>query len=109
MPSNVPTMHTVTLAAANTEYNLDTLLRAIDPTLPNRCLAVQIQFDSNAGADWLHIGNPGGQAADDAGVELFASQAFTVQSTESNIVMLTSVALWSNGAGHLVRATVITR
>lgn len=109
MARRSPLLRSVVLTLANTEYNLLTLLQALDSDIPNRCQMVQLQFDWNAEGDLLYIGNPGHVGPTDRGVEVGASQAATIQSLDSNLLMLGDIALMSNGAGRSVNVTMVTR
>lgn len=66
----------VALAAPNTSYSLATLLRGIDANCPVVVTSVEIQFDPDAGAAYLYIGNSDVSAAN-WGVKLSGGQAYT--------------------------------
>ena len=112
MARTVPWLHTLTLTSANTNYNLQTLMRAADAGLPTavalRCQSLQIQFDIAAGGDVLYIGNST-LSPTDCGVILYATQAWSVPSVESNLIMPGDINLRSNGAGHVVYISMVVR
>jgi hypothetical protein len=107
--SHSPWCHTVTLTLANANYNLDTLLRAIDPRVPKHCQMLQIQANVGLGTDLIYIGDAATLTALDRGVELVETQVQTIQSLESNLIFLADIALRSNGAGHSVNILMVTR
>ena len=83
-----PWMHTVTLLAANTNYNLGTLMAAISPT-PDSVTFLQIQADTNGGAAKFRIG--GASLSDtDYGALLTASQSQTFQDNSGTNLISTS-------------------
>jgi hypothetical protein len=106
--AKVPWLRTIPITAANTEYNLHTLLLAVDATMPARCQALSLQFNGGNTADSLYVGNPGTVGAADCGVILQGSQAWAI-SQDSNLLMLSDIALMSNGAEHSVQVCVVTR
>lgn len=113
MAHNTPTLVTVTLTLANTNYKLADLLAAIDPDIigtltKGRCQYLQLQFDINAGADSLYIGNAN-LSPTNCGVILVATQAWPVQSLENNLIRTDQIYLRSNGAGHVVYVAMLTR
>lgn len=108
MSRRSPTLRTVTLPSANTNYVLLTLLQALDPTTLRRAQALQLQLDVNAGAANLFIGNPG-MTSTDMGVQLVASQAFSIPSLDSNLILLDDVVLRTDGTGVKVNVAVVVR
>ena len=109
MAHRSPFLHSIVLTNANQEYNLLTLLQALDPDIPKRCQSLELQFDLDAAADRLYIGNPGTVGATDTGVALVASQGWIISSMDANLVFLSDIALKSNGASHKVNVSLITR
>lgn len=105
-----PLMRSITLTNANQNYNLYTLLTAVDTSfvLQHRCQALELQSDNSNGGANLYIGDPDHLSATDKGVQLVASQAFTL-SMESNLIRLDDIALRSDTASILVNVTVVTR
>ena len=108
MASHVPALLSVTLTAANTNYSLLALLRAIDADFPAKAQMVQIQHDPAAGADLLWIGNED-MSATNHGVELVATQAFPINSLDSNLINLGDIWLRSDGAGKRINVAIVTR
>src|SRR5208337_2944842 len=71
-----PWMKCLTLASASTNYNLYALIKALDSKVPETVQGVQIQFDIDAGAARLRIGNS--DLSDvNFGVLSFGTQALT--------------------------------
>jgi hypothetical protein len=108
-----PTLKTVTLTNANTNYQLSALLAAIDPDIigivgKGRCQYLQLQFDINAGADLLFIGNAD-ISGTNFGVCLVGTQAWPMHSMENNLIRTDQIYLRSNGAGHVVYVAMLTR
>lgn len=109
MARRVPFMRSVTLTNADTNYNLLTLLRAIDADMPMRAQMVQLQYDPTAGAGVLRIGNPSVLSATDFGVELVGTQAFSIGSLDSNLILLGDIEMRSTVAAKKVHVVVVTR
>ena len=111
--SCVPYLRTVTLTTGNVVYNLYDLLTGLTDKPPGAlsktAQAVQLQFDKDAGADLLYIGNPDTLSTTDFGVMLVGTQAHTISSLDSNLIHLDNIALLSDGDGHVVYVEVITR
>lgn len=101
-------MATVELTEADTNYNLHTLLQGVED-VPNRCQMLQIQFNAALSSDLCFIGNPDRLSESDYGVVLADTQAQTIQSVEANLIVLSDIAVRSNGAGHTLNVIVITR
>lgn len=113
MAHETPILKTVTLALANTNYRLSALLAALDPDIvgqvgQGRCQYLQIQFDINAGADLLRIGNVD-LSDTNFGVTLVGTQAWPIQSVETNLIRTDQIYLRSNGAGHVVYVAMLVR
>ena len=73
-----PWMHTVTILAANTNYDLYTLMAAVDPSAPASVVFLQLQADPAGGAAKFRIGN-GSLSDTDYGVLITASSSQTFQ------------------------------
>jgi hypothetical protein len=108
MSRRSPTLVTVTIPTANTNVVLLTLLQALDPQILRRAQSIQLQLDVNAGAANLFIGNPG-MTATNFGVQLVASQAFSIPSLDSNLILLDDIVLRTDGTNVKVNVALITR
>ena len=98
------------LTTSGTTYNLYALLTAIDPKLPRHCQACQIQLDVGAGGARLYISNPdAANPAVDNGAELVASQAYSIPSLSSNLIVLDDVVVESNSNNTRINVTIIGR
>jgi hypothetical protein len=108
MAHETPILKTVTLTLANTNYKLSDLLDAIDADIRHRASYLQLQFDVNAGADVLFIGNSD-ISGTNFGVQLVGTQAWPVQAFESNLIRTDQIYLRSNGSGHVVYVAMLIR
>ena len=108
MAHNTPDFRTVTLTAANTNYQLSALLEALDADIPVKCAQIGLQFDSGAGADACLVGNSD-LSATVFGRRLLATQAFDMGPVESNLLRTDQIWLRSNGAAHTVHVFLLTR
>lgn len=108
MAHETPILKTVTLTLANTNYLLSDLLKGLDPDIKYRCQYLQLQFDVNAGADVLLIGNAD-LSSTNFGVQLVGTQAWPVQSLDANLIRVDQIFLRSNGAGHVVYVAMLIR
>jgi hypothetical protein len=104
-----PWLQSVVLAVANTPYVLYALLQAVDPRVLRHCQSCQIQVDVGAGGARVYVGNVGTITATNVGVELVASQAYSIPSLSSNILVLDDIAVMSNTNGVRLNITAITR
>lgn len=104
-----PWMRSLTLASANTNYNLFTLMQARDTGIQRHVQSCQIQFDISAGAANLYIGDASLLSATDLGVQLVASQAFSIPSLSSNLIVLDDIAVRSDTSGVRVNVVAIAR
>lgn len=102
-------MQSVILVNANQLYNLFTLMKAVDSAMQRHVQAAQIQLDLNAGAANLYIGDALLCSSTNCGVQLVASQAFSIPSLSSNLVVLDDVGVMSDTAGVRINITVIAR
>lgn len=109
MSRRTPTLRSITLPQANTNYVLLALLQALDPQIPRRAQALQLQFDVSAGAANLYIGNPTTLSTSDMGLQLVASQAWSIPSLDSNLILLDDIALRSDTGGVRVNVAIIVR
>jgi hypothetical protein len=110
MSRYAPLLRSVTLILANTQYNLYSLLSALDVDTPKKACYVQLQFDPAAGGDLLYIGNSGvADISANYGASLVATQAWQSPSYDSNLILLSNILLRSNGASHVVGCTIVTR
>lgn len=108
--ANVPYMDTVTLTTANTVYNLYSLLAAVTTDLPKPAQALMIQYDINAGAAHLFIGDVKMKANSASyGAALEASWSYGIDSLGANLLHLPDIYLYSDTNSQLVHVTVITR
>jgi hypothetical protein len=108
-----PVLKTITLTNANTNYQLSALLNALDGDiahnpLSSRCTYLQLQFDVNAGSDVLLIGNAD-LSATNFGVQLVGTQAWPVQSMDSNLIRLDQIYLRCTGPSRVVYVAMLTR
>lgn len=113
MAHETPILKTVTLTAANTNYQLSALLAALDADIvgqvgQGRCQYLQLQFDMNAGADLLRIGNVD-LSDTNFGVVLVGTQAWQMQSVETNLIRTDQIYLRSNGPSHVVYVAMLVR
>ena len=118
MPASyTPWMGTVTLALANTAYQLSALLNALsDAVRPQfasndiprtQHIAIQANPDNATGAKY-YIGNPG-LTTTHYGVMLYASQTFPIYSMEANLIRLDHIYLLCDTAGETMNLTFLTR
>jgi len=99
-------MKSLQLANAEQNYNLLTLMRALDPRVPSNVEAIQIQFDVDGGGARLRIGN-GDLSDTNFGVLLFASQAFTLEpGSGANALPLGDIFLRCDTASLYVSVTM---
>lgn len=106
----VPWLRSVTLAVAGTKYNLFTLLKAVDSTLPRHCQACQIQVDVNAGGARVYISNPEATTpSTDNGAELVSSQAYSIPSLSSNLIVLDDIIVATNTNATRLNVTIVGR
>jgi len=105
VPSN-PWMKSLALASHTIRYNLFTLMQAADPTLKySQCSKLQIQFDKNAQAANLFIGNED-VTPTVYGVSLVATQAFGIEEAGKNIINLEQIWLVSDTDAQTIHVTV---
>lgn len=109
MSRRSPTLRTVTLASANVNFILLTLLQALDSQILRRAQSIQLQLDQSAGAANLFIGNPVTLSASDYGVALVATQAWSIPSLESNLILLDDIALRTDTPGVRVNVAIVVR
>jgi hypothetical protein len=103
MPAN-PFLKSVVITLANTNYNLLTLMQALDGATYPRVAKLQLQLDPGAGAAKFFIGNDD-LSGTNFGVSLVAGQALNFDSTPQNIIWLGGILLRSDTAG--VRVNVV--
>lgn len=113
MAHETPILKSVTLPLAGTNYQLSSLLAALDPDIvgqigQGRCQYLQLQFDVNAGADVLRIGNSD-LSDTNFGVQLVATQAWPVQSMETNLIRTDQIYLRCSGAARKVYVAMLIR
>jgi hypothetical protein len=94
-------MKAVTIPLANTNYNLLALMQVVDPRAPVTCMALQIEFDPDAGSARLRLTNSDGSNTN-WGVQLVASQAFEVSASGTNSVPVGNYWLRCDTAGQIV-------
>lgn len=95
-----PWLKTLQLPLANTNYNLLTLMKAVDATVPIRAQYLQIQFDVDGGGARLRIGNDD-VSNTNYGILLFATQAHSMWH-DANSINLDQYYLRSDTAGLFV-------
>ncbi len=100
MAKNTPDFRTVALTDTNA-HKLSTLLAAADSQIPVKCSRLGIQFDENAGANALLVGNSGLAGAGTQGRRLLATQAFDLGPFESNLIRTDQVYLQLTGGAPL--------
>ena len=87
-----PWLKTVSLTSLNTNYNLYTLMKAVDPAAPDRCCKLNLQLDVGAGAAKLFIGNDD-ISGTNFGVQLNAGQVKVWESGETNRILASQIWL----------------
>jgi len=111
MPSN-PWLKTLNLLQ-NTPQQLSALIQAKDPSMMGiisrnvRCQFIQIQFNVDAGAARLRIGNDD-VSSSNYGVLLFASQAHTIYPGDVNSLQLDQIWLLCDTANEFVTVEIGT-
>ena len=113
MAHETPFLKAITLPNANQNYQLSALMNALDPDVCNspltsRCQYLQLQFDQNAGSDLLFIGNADISGIN-FGVMLVGTQAWPLQSMDSNLIRLDQIYLRTTGVGRVVYVAALTR
>lgn len=113
MARETPLLKAVTLVNANQNYKLSDLLNALDSdvahsSLTSRCQYLQLQFDVNAGSDVLLIGNVD-LSATNFGIQLVGTQAWPLQSMDSNLIRIDQIYLRSTGPNRVVYVAMLTR
>lgn len=112
MPNYTPWSRTVTLPNASQNYQLQTLVTALDASLnrqgPTRCTFLQLQLDKDAGGANLFIGNQN-MTSTDYGTSLVATQAKSWPPMESNLLRLDHIYLRTDTPGVLVHVDMVTR
>jgi hypothetical protein len=116
--SNTPFIGTITLAAANTPYNIATLLAGLSnppEPLPVSGLlkACLIQLQGGGGqagsAANFYLGNSNVSSATPTGFWFVAGQAFTLPESQSNLFILNQMYLATDTPGATVNILFITR
>lgn len=115
--SNTPWMGVVTLATANTVYQLSALLQALSaarkPSQGSvsgliKAASIQLQGDPSGGATKYYIGNSD-MSSTDFGALIFASQVFQPPSLESNLYVLNNIYLMADADNSKVYVLFVTR
>lgn len=93
-----PYCKSYTLAAPLTPYQLSALMEAVDPSVQNlhlhAVMMLQIQSSISNAAEVVVIGNSDVSAAN-AGVELYASQAFAIGFVGGNAIYVPNIwVMW---------------
>ena len=108
--SHAPFMDSITLTTGGTTYNLDTLLQALDPTLPHRAQDLLIQADT-AGSAVTFIGNSNVSSAH-YGVALTAGASpwsWSPSDKTSNLINLADIYMVSATSSVVLHVTILTR
>lgn len=109
---NSPWCGTLTLTTQNTAYNLLTLLQAKDPDIVAqrivRCQFLLIQMDSSLGSGTVYIGNAN-VSTTEYGSFLVALQSESIPSVDANLIILSSIYLFSDTASVTFHITFVTR
>lgn len=78
---------TVTLTTADTNYNLLTLLQAVDPTCPPTARELIVQSSrANAGGSYINVGD-GSMGASRCGYELAVRESRTYRSNKQDVFL----------------------
>lgn len=101
-------MKTVTVTLANTNYNLLTLMQAVEAACYPRSARLQIQLDAGAGAAKLFVGNED-VSATNYGAVLLAGQAFIFDATPQSLVSIIGISLRSDTAGVKVNISSLVQ
>lgn len=109
MAGSNPYLRGITLTTANTEYNLFTLLVALESTLPPTAQMIRLQVDPSAGSANVYIGKGGTVSSSDCGVALAAGQVWDLPRVEGNLYVLPNIALKSDTNSTKVFCTVLAR
>ena len=111
--SRHPWMGSLTLTDADTNYSIRELVDALDASIvpsnaSGRNMVVQwlaIQLDVGAGGARLYIGNPNNLSGTNCGVELVATQVWSIWSMPTNLVNVDDIYVRSNTAGVRINVT----
>ena len=107
-------MGTLTLASANTPYQLTALLNALSdsakPLFLNSYTAqfVAIQADPDAGAAKFYIGNAA-MSSSNYGVLIYPTQVWPIYSMESNLIQLKDIYVMCDTANKIINVTFVKR
>ncbi len=104
-----PWLQSVTLTLADTNYNLLTLLQAIDSEVPAHVQSISIQVDIDEAAARVFVGNPDTLTATNQGAVLVATMEWSTGSHESNLIYLADIELRSDAANVRLNVSFIVR
>lgn len=105
MPSN-PFLKSVTLTAASTNYNLLTLIQALEPGQTGRCCKLAIQNDTGNGAAHLFVGNED-VSGTNFGANLVATQVLDFETVGMNLINASDIWLRSDTASIKVNIALL--
>jgi hypothetical protein len=108
MASSAPFLRTITLTAANTSYNLDALLRALETNLPQTACMIRLQVDPGAGSATVGVG-VAAMSATDRGVSIAAGQVWDLPVTNHAQYVLHDIWLRADTNATKVNCTVLSR
>jgi len=103
-----PWMRSVVLTNANENYNLYDLMKALDKGAPERGTKVQLQAPDQPFSGIVYIGNQQ-LTATDYGVFLFATQAFSIELGQLNVIYFKMIFLRSTQASTRIGVTAVQR
>ena len=109
--ASIPYCDTITLATANTVYNIGSLLRAVDMSLPRPCQAflAQADFDLPTGNVIFFGDSKMLKTPTSYGVGLFAGWSWGIDSQQGNLLNLEEMYAYSDADNAKLHITVITR
>lgn len=102
-----PRLLTITLADANTSYQLSALLTALDSEIAGpflRCRRLVLQADVNGGGTRFYVGNSD-LTGTNRGIELVATQAVLYES-EADLINLTDIYVRVNAATQIMNVAI---
>lgn len=110
--SRSPWIGTVTLALANTVYQLSALLAALGTYSPvlgtvPKCQFLTIQADPASGISVFYLGNEGLSVTN--GEVFFAGQTIPIWSMDANLIRLDHIYLMCDTAGKVLNVKFLTR
>lgn len=94
---------------SSTPVSLYSLLAAIDSDTEEHAQSVQLEPDTDAGADLVYVGNSDLNTTTRWGVKLQAGQVYVVPSLSSNLILLKQIYVATSGTNTNVGVAVTTR